>query len=171
MSTVGRRLRLGIAAIVLLPVIAGCTSSSDGPAPSTPGIPVAAPASASTVPQTAFCRALTGDIEGDVAAAYRAILPDAPPEIASDFQALIERLESGTTVAFDDSPTATAVDVTTTLSPDGVTLPEAEIVGNVPDDDPATRVFDYVQLVCRGVGNNPGPDATQPEFVPDPTTP
>jgi hypothetical protein len=153
-----------------LVVMAGCRTDS---APDATDSAVAARVSA-TGPldqQTPFCRVMTSDIEGDIAAAYRAILPDAPAEIASDLQAVIDRLESGRPVTQTGPTVATAVDDTTTLASGGSTLPEAEVVGRVPDDDPAGRLYDYVEFTCRGVANNPGAPPTQPEIVVESTVP
>ena len=123
------------------------------------------------------------DTSAQVLEAYRAALPDVPPEIEVEFRAVIDALETGTvatvpgatalTVPTDDlgGPAQTLpLDATLPTTPSGpTTLPSEEQLvaeeGWLPDQEPAARVNAYIDFACRGTANNPGPPATEPGAV------
>jgi hypothetical protein len=139
------------------------------------------------------------DVTDEVLAAYRDALPVAPPEIAAELEAIIVALETDTEPVVpspipDDVPSdevddgstdpalAAGVDATTpgTFVPpaagpvSSLAAPSPQEAfdeeGYVPDDNPAVRLAEFVDFMCRDNINNPGPPATQPSATPVPTT-
>jgi hypothetical protein len=165
-----------IALVVVAGVVVGCTNigPSADDASDDPGAAPAASVTAPAIRLTPFCQAMidldqqlpadpTVDATDQILAAYLAARPDAPPEIAADFDAVINALRTGVPATVPP----------TTAPPAGVTAPLDDAYdgeGYVPDDTPSTRVNAYIDLACRNTQNNPGPPATQPDDIAPPTT-
>lgn len=130
---------------------------------------------------TPFCQAmidLTERIrsadadESMIVDTYRSIVEDVPPEIASDFRAVLAALESGAPPPTDPPPeTIETVPSTlpedrpdTTDDPATASLPVEGLVdeGFASGTSPAERINNYVTFSCRDTQNNPGPPPTQP---------
>lgn len=141
--------------------------------------------------QTPFCQRMLAldeelpddpaiDTRDEILEAYREALPDVPADIAVEFRAVLESLESGVaaTVPATMDDANGPIEPTPTL-PLGATVPpvptgpttmpsEEQLVaeeGRLPDEEPAARVNAYIDFECRGTTNNPGPPPTQPGVV------
>ncbi|MEY2958890.1 MAG: hypothetical protein RLZZ01_1458 [Actinomycetota bacterium] len=125
---------------------------------------------------TPFCVAMTEladrlendpppDVGAAIAEVYRELVDDVPDAIRADFFAVLAELDGQAVVPETTVADDTAVE---TLDPTGST--EVPVTtddplsdeGYSPDDTPAGRINSYVDFVCRGVVNNPGPPDTQP---------
>ena len=186
--------------LVLTAVVSACTPV--GPTETTETtepVVVVPPVTEPAVRLTPFCQQMIAldealpadpavDTGDQVLEAYRAALPDVPPEIEVEFRAVIVALETGTpaTVPGATEDTLSPDDLggpAATLAPDDTTPPtvasgpttrpaEEQLVaeeGRLPDEAPAARVNAYIDFACRGTANNPGPPATEPGAAP-PTT-
>ncbi len=145
-----------------------------------------APVGSITVPParlSPFCQAMIDldeslpndpsiDSSEQILAAYQEALPDAPPEIAVQFAAVIDALERGTEATLPSTtPTTSASDsgdpatpaATTTDPTTGATENTFDEEGYLPDESPAAQVNAYIDFVCRGTANNPGPPPTEPD--------
>lgn len=135
--------------------------------------PVAATVVVPEERSTPFCSAMTdlsdrleNDPPDDVSAAivevYRDLVDDVPDAIRDDFAAVLADLDGQAvaTATTTSVPTGSApvASVPSSSEPDDPLSDE----GFSPDDTPAGRVNAYVDFVCRGVVNNPGPPDTQP---------
>jgi len=100
----------------------------------------------------------SGDLIHDT---YLNLVDVVPPEIALEFRTVLANLQapppSVSTTSIAPFITAPHRDsVTTTVAPfDGE--------GYLPSDSPEERISDYLDTVCRGVANNPGPPPTVPD--------
>jgi hypothetical protein len=180
-----------VCTMLLAPLALGACVSND-PDDAEPTATTDAPPVSVTVPAsrlTPFCQAMIDltdriasgaepDVEGAIIATYTEVLPDVPPEIASDFSLVLAALESGapppTDPPPDPAPTTEAAAVTPSTPPDassesGETDPVDATADEVsvdegfdPSSSPADRVNAYVDFSCRNTGNNPGPPATEP---------
>ena len=141
-----------------------------------PPSPTSPEAAASTVPTSEPCATLlavddpeTGTLtENEIAIRYEAIVELVPEALRSDLEVVIAALrsESVTSVARELVVESTTTIVTEEL---GVTIegiapevlaaldnePDAE--GRTPELSPVDRIAAYVEEICRGVVNNPGP--------------
>lgn len=175
---------------VVLPVVllAGCVS--DGPSESSAEEAEPVTEVSVTVPPvrlTPFCQAMidlsdrlrTGEDEVSdtvIIETYRSISDVVPPEISSDFAAVLEALETGAppptdpppetfaTVPPGEEPTP-ATTAGTETDPESTTISTAEVLvdeGFAPGTSPSERINNYVTLACRGTQNNPGPPPTEP---------
>lgn len=157
---------------------AACSSGDEASTATTSAPVVAAPVTIPASRQTPFCAGmieLTADVQRDpelsidqIVDRYRQLLPDAPAEIAPVLSAVIDQLLARA----PSSTTATTASDATVANPTaapGQTLPEAEVLGYLPEQDPALQLNDYVQFACRATGNNPGPAPTQPNLAVDTT--
>jgi hypothetical protein len=166
-------------AVVLASVAlaAGACSSDDAATEATSATPVvAAPVTVPASRQTAFCAGMIDlqlDLQDDpdlgtdqILERYRELLPEAPTEIGGVLSAVIEQLAVGSTASSVASTTIALVSITAAA---GGTVPEASVLGYLPEEDPALRLNDYVQFACRSTGNNPGPAPTQPNLAVDTT--
>jgi hypothetical protein len=156
---------------------------------------------------TPFCRAinaltdelLSSEVGGTdmIIETYRSLVDRVPPEIASDFIAVLEALENGappptdptvvttvpttseaapvTATPITATPiTATTVTGTPVTDASGSTIPTDGDgffeEGYGPGTSPAERVNEYVAFACRDTENNPGPPPTQPLVGPRATS-
>lgn len=169
-TTAGRSgVRTGVATVAVtlaVTLAAGCTGD-DATGGTVPG--TAAPPGTVEVPParlSPFCQGmidLSAQLASDppdderayIVERYRALLDVVPPEIEPELRAVLARLE--------DAGSAPA----TTNPPDAATEdpPWFDAEGRLPDDDPAGALNTYVDVVCRGSTNNPGPPATAPDEV------
>jgi hypothetical protein len=172
--------------------LAASTACTDGlPSSGAPDAtePVAEVVAATVVPPpertTPFCTAMTelsdrldddppDDVAAEILEVYRGIVDEVPDVIRDDFLAVIADLaDEGVTGTTDTGTTEVGTtdtgttDVGTTgraSTPPVSSVPDDPLPdeGFGPDDTPAGRVNSYVDFVCRGVVNNPGPPDTQP---------
>lgn len=168
---------LGLAAA--LATAAGCTANEPTADPVETTVPL--PVQPVTVPperQSAFCVAMVDltddvrsgdldDVDAAIVETYRAVEPDVPELIASDFALVLDALERGAPPPTDpprDTVATTPPVTSATTSADGSTpsaAAEAD-VGYAPGESPSERVNSYIDFVCRANANNPGPPATPP---------
>jgi len=103
-----------------------------------------------------------------------------PPEIASDFSAVLVALETGAPAPTDPPLPTTPTTVPTsgastggsgTAAGSAPTTPPGVDVGFAAGNSPAERINNYVSFACRDTQNNPGPPATEPLEEPPPTSP
>jgi hypothetical protein len=121
-------------AIVWVAALAGCDGGDASPAPSAaPGDPATTTVPRSTTP---FCTEMlrleqeAGSAD-DLARAYRALLPEVPPEILAEFEVLIARVDAA--------------------------LGEGEAPDPTVADESAFRVAAYVDRECRVTAQSPLP--------------
>ena len=169
--------------MAVLALAAGCNSGEREPEAGTTGDDGAiAPSLSVTIPperMTPFCQAMIeltdeiqndppADVRGRIVEVYESIADDVPPEIRDDFLTVLARLQAGETASTvaTAAPYVTSV-VAGSVDPSDTTNPLVD-EGYDPDDDPTTRLSEYVRFACRDNANNPGPEATQP---PVPTVP
>lgn len=172
------RLRVLTAAVVVL--VTAC-SGSDGDEPEVADADQA-PVRSITVPPgrlSPFCQAMIElddslpddpsiDSGEQILAAYRDALPDVPPEIAVQFAAVIDALERGTEATLPPTtPASIPQGSGDAETPPGTSVAATENTfdeeGYLPDESPAAQVNAYIDFVCRGVANNPGPPPTEPD--------
>jgi hypothetical protein len=114
--------------------------------------------------------------------AYTEMLDLVPPEVRSDFEAVLAQLRAGspatvpTTAPISsvdlDAPTVTDDRADTTQAP-GSTVAGTQVFeeGYTPGETPAARIGAYIDFACDRSANNPGPPPTQPsEPVPGTTS-
>lgn len=157
--------------------VAGCNSGEREPDAATTGdASVELPEVSVTIPAerlTPFCQAMIdlndellddppADTRARIIEVYESIVDVVPAEIAADFTTVLARLQSGDTAitAPTAAPYATSV-VPNSIDVSNTTNPLAD-EGYSPDDDPTTRLAEYVRFACNDAANNPGPSATQP---------
>lgn len=161
----------------LVIVLTGCNSGErEQEAETTGDESVELPEISVTIPAerlTPFCQAMIDlndeliddppdDTRARIIEVYESIAAQVPPEIAVDFATVLARLQSGdsaitapTAAPFVTSVVPNSIDVSDTTNP----LVDE---GYTPDDDPTTRLAEYVRFACTDSANNPGPSATQP---------
>jgi hypothetical protein len=175
---------IAVLVVVAFGVTIGCTggdtpASGDTVEPQTQVPSVTIPAER----LTPFCQAmidLSDRLETDppddatalIVSVYEDISDEVPVEILDDFDAVLTALRDGSAASV---PVAVTSDAPSPSTPDEGPSPVATgdeffDEGYSPDEDPATRLNDYVDFACRDSVNNPGPPATQPLEDIAPTT-
>ncbi len=168
-------MRSNAAIVALVACMSSSACVSNGPDDPSDDEAAEVPTISVTVPPerlTPFCEAMielsddlrsgpVDDADGLIIDTYRSIRPDVPPEIATDFDLVLQALEAGL-----PAPTDPPIEPTTVTAVTG-SDPTATVGGSVdegfdPDTSPAERINSYVAFACRGTGNNPGPPPTQP---------
>jgi hypothetical protein len=81
-----------------------------------------------------------------------------PDEIRADFEAVRQLLVDRA----DGTVTTTISAPVSTIDVSDATAAQGDGEGATISDRPTERLNDYVELVCRGTANNPGPPETEP---------
>lgn len=136
--------------VLCLAAVPACTSDGTGDATTdetTVGVPIAA----ATVPperETPFCEAMIDlnsrlisdppdDIEAEIIAVYREILPDVPDVLVDDFTAVLTALETGQPLPTTPPPSVSSSDTDTNTDTDADTDTASSVssVSSVPESD------------------------------------
>jgi hypothetical protein len=174
-----RPARSAVAAVSVLALVAGCDSGESDTGDDTTGDAVEIPSVSVTIPPerlTPFCQAMIDlndelnentlndsagtDSRARIIEVYESVVDVVPPEIASDFAAVLANLRSGATTSATTAPVPASI-VTNPVDPTDTTTPFVD-EGYSPDESPTTRLAEYIRFACGSTENNPGPAATEP---------
>ncbi len=174
MSRSARASAIAVVAIALglATATSACTGDDDDTAPSAadPQPPNDTGPTTTSLRTSEFCTGMidlaerldgadaTDDTAAMIRSTYADLDPVVPVVIRPDFDAVRALLVAE---ADGESPTTTDAPVATS-SPSDVTAAAGDGEGASVADTPSERLAAYVDFVCRGIANNPGPPDTQP---------